>query len=236
MKKNVLVVDNQIDILGLIITAVAIIVLFNLFNVFSGSDESPQVASDSLTLILTRGIPGIAGMFFTRLFLCSNKGKQTPIVGNQWGSSDKDNSLMDSLFATACYFGIQISILVLEQKGLFQVSAVDVYAFFISAAVLEECFYRGFLVMLCQALLAKVWKARDETSILIMNVICCLLSGIIFAAAHTRYYGEPALMLITFLGGCSQAWWYLKSKNLFVPIVSHAFINFAASGGVVQTL
>jgi membrane protease YdiL (CAAX protease family) len=99
-----------------------------------------------------------------------------------------------------------------------------VYAFFISAAIIEEMVYRGFLVMLVQALLArlmriKIHKGMNGMKLIIPNVIAILISGSIFMAVHTNYYADPFLMALTFVGGCSQALWYIKTKNLSVQLL-----------------
>jgi len=106
-----------------------------------------------------------------------------------------------------------------------------VYAFFISAAIIEETLFRGGLVMLIQAILYKFTKAM-----MIANWGSIVISAILFSASHVAYWNDPFLLALTFFGGCSQGYFYLKTRTLLVPIFAHTAINFAASGSVVQTL
>ncbi|MHA1585222.1 MAG: CPBP family intramembrane glutamic endopeptidase [Promethearchaeota archaeon] len=232
IKRNILLVDNPIDILAVIFGLFAIGALFSLRARYAMSDEFPSVATDSVKLIIV-GMSGITGLFLTRIIFHTKKGDRVSLIAN---TTHPDN-LLDFGFAIATYFGIQIVVIILN-KAVFQVASVDVYLFFFSAAICEEMLYRGFLVMFVQIILIRMLKikARHESDVLLPNILTCFISGSVFMAVHTVYYGQPAQMIITFVGGFFQAFWYLKSKNLFVPMISHASINFVASGSLLQTL
>lgn len=232
-KKNILLVDNPIDLIALIFGIVSILVLFGLRSIYLTSSEFPSVATDSVKLIIL-GMIGLTGMIITRLIFHTKKGDRIPVIANTF----KPNQILDFGFAIASYFGIQIIIILIRQMKIFQVTSVDVYLFFLSAAEIEELLYRGFLVMFVQIALVIIFKmkVKNESELLLVNIFTCFISGLVFALVHTGYWGDPFLMILTFLGGISQAIWYIKSKNLFVPMVAHAAINLVASGSLLQTL
>ena len=232
-KKNILLVDNPIDLMAIIFGCVAILGLIGLRSIYLTSSEFPSVAIDSVKLII-RGMIGLTGMIITRLIFHTKKGDRIPIIANTF----KPNQILDFGFAIASYFGIQVIIILLRQMSIFQVSSVDVYLFFFFASICEELLYRGFLVMVVQIALVIIFKmkVKKESQLLLVNIFTCFISGLVFALVHTGYWGDPFLMILTFLGGISQAIWYIKSKNLFVPMIAHAAINLVASGSLLQTL
>lgn len=172
-------------------------------------------------------------MIAARILLQTKKGINKPMIANQF---EMPTTLYDAIYATACNLVPQVIVLLLMQAKLFEVATADVYAFYISAAVMEEFLYRGCIIMWTQGLLARIIKPKNEADALPINIFCIILSGAIFMAAHTGYYGNLYLMMAVLLGGLSQGFWYLKSKNLLVVIVAHIGINFSASGSVVQSL
>ncbi len=232
-KKNILLVDNPIDLIAIIFGVVAILGLFSLRSIYLTSSEFPSVATDSVKLIIL-GMIGLTGIIITRLIFHTKKGDRVKIIANTFNPSQ----VLDFGFAVASYFGIQIIIILLRQMKIFQVSSVDVYLFFFFASICEELLYRGFLVMFVQIALVIIFKmkVKKEEQMLLVNIFTCFVSGLIFALVHTGYWGDPFLMILTFLGGVSQAIWYIKSKNLFVPMIAHAAINLVASGSLLQTL
>lgn len=230
-KTNPLLVDNPIDLIAALLGGIAILVLVSLRTTFLHSTDYPSIADDALELMFV-GVLGMGGMFITRLLLNTKKGRTTPFLANTFRSEH----LMDFGFATASYFAIQALLMVLRNLKIFQVATVDVFAFYFAAAVCEELCYRGFLVMLVQGGLARMLHISKAETLLPINIFTCLISGSVFALVHQVYWTDPYLMLLTFLGGCSQAFWYLKTKNLTTCIVSHAVINLVASGSLVQSL
>ena len=231
-KKNILLVDNPIDLFALIFAVVAVAGLFNHRRMYLTSTEFPTIASDCVLLIIV-GMFGFTLMFTTRLLMHTDKSKRIPLVANTF----KVDDILDFGFAIVCYIGIQLVIILLSQIPIFQVASVDVYLFFFYASVVEELLYRGFLVMFLQIALVMLFKIKPKKeNMFLVNLFACIVSGIVFMLVHTGYWGEPFLMILTFLGGVSQAIWYIKSKNLFVPIIAHAVINLIASGSLLQTL
>lgn len=199
--------------------------LFYLRSKFTGSEDYPTVASDAGTILL-KGSIGLMVMVAFRLFV----GKETTnFIGAVKTPIEK------YFYAILSYFAIQI-VIILISGAIFQVAQVDVYAFYISAGIMEELLYRGALVMIVQFLLAKFTETHKYPALWGITVFTAMISGIVFAAVHTRYWGNITMLAITFLGGVSQAIWYQHTKNLTVPILAHAVINFVASGSLLQTL
>lgn len=233
-RKQVLLADNPIDLLSIIFSVVALLVLLSLSFNYYNSTEYPTVASDCL-ILLVEGLFGLGGIFATRILLCSKRGQNEDLIANQF---NPDKTPFNIVLATAFYFLIQIVVILLRESKIFQVAAVDVFAFYLSAAIVEELFFRGFLVMLVQGLLVKFFniKPRKEEDLIVINLFCSILSGAIFALVHTSYWTDPFLMVLTFAGGISQSIFYIKTKNLSVPMLSHAAINLTASGSLLQSI
>ena len=232
-RKPVLLVDNPIDLLGLIIGIVAIMAAGTLYANYYGNTTYPSLSADAFDLCL-QGIFALAGMFGMVIFCKTKEGKNSPIVASQW---DHETTTQVT-YSVASYILIQAVILILRASFEFQIATVDVYMFFFAAAITEELLYRGFLVMLIQYVTVKLLgiKPSTDSDVLLPNLFATILSATSFALVHERYWSDPALMVITFLGGISQSYFYLKTKNIFVPMFAHAVINAAASGSEVQRL
>jgi len=146
---------------------------------------------------------------------------------------DAGDIRVDMVGCSLTYFAIQIIIWVIGEEA-YQVSMVDRVLFYVFAAIIEEVIYRGAIVMLAQLFFAKLMHVKDGSLMIIVNVLVMLISGITFAASHVDYYGDPIKMTITFLGGMSQAFWYMRSKVLLVPMVAHGAINMLYAKSFVQ--
>jgi membrane protease YdiL (CAAX protease family) len=230
-KYNLLLIDNPLDIASTIFLVVALVNLVAQMNTYAGSVENPDIYGDCLQLIIW-GTLGFGGMITIRLIFHTEKANHTPLFANMFNKAQ----IWDLIYCMACYVGIQLVVIVIQQTGMFQVAEVDVYFFFFDAAVVEEHLYRGFIVMLSQFLLAKIFKPKMEKDMLIINIISAVVSGGVFMAVHTNYWGNMLLMILTFTGGASQAFWYAKTKNLLIPIGAHVLINLSASRTLVATL
>lgn len=224
-KKSDLLIDSPIDLLSLLIAIAGMLTLFLLRVIYTGSEEFPNMESETMSLLI-KGFIGLSVMLAFRVLIGK---KETDLFGfvktkiEFWG------------YAIACYFAIQIIVIILGE-AVFQVSEGAVYAFFISAAIMEELLYRGALVMIVQYISARVLETHKYPLLWGSTIFSAIISGLIFMAVHTRYWGDPISMAITFLGGVSQAIWYQYTKNLSVPMLAHMLINFVASGSLLQTL
>jgi membrane protease YdiL (CAAX protease family) len=218
-KKNI--AKTGIDIMSFAILILAFIALTYLQNKYLGSTEYPTL-SENCTTFIVLGVVGLVGTLITKVI--ASLDTNFKLFENKLQTTDK----IDFLYAMIAYLFIQVVVKVISNIAFFQViSQFDVYIFYISAAIIEEWLYRSFIINFIM-MISSLWrKGRKYQNV--FEIISIIVSAFVFMLVHTRYYGQIDLLIITFLGGCSQAFFYLKSQNLSVPIISHAFINILAS-------
>lgn len=202
-----------------------------------------KFASDTLYLLIGVGAAFIAIIMGKSLYMLYGKDKAKDPrfirfsyeleVTKEGTIFDAGDIRLDMMLCIGCYFAIQIALWVIGEEA-YQVSIVDKFFFYIFAALIEEIIYRGAIVMLSQWFFAWAFRIKDGSQMWVVNIIVMLISGIAFAASHKGYYGDPIKMTITFLGGMSQAFWYIRSKVLIVPMAAHAAINLAYAGTMLQ--
>ncbi len=109
-----------------------------------------------------------------------------------------------------------------QQLGYGAVAGIDLVYVFITLVVLppvaEEILFRGFMF---------------QTLIGTVNIkIATVLTSVVFAAAHLEFFGDNPLNWIaaidTFVLSLFLIWLFQKTKNLWAPILLHAFKNFIA--------
>ena len=127
----------------------------------------------------------------------------------------------------------QILGLLLTQKFTFNVTAVQVYAFFATAAIMEEYIFRIGIGEFMFKTSQNILKGVPETVIII---IVSIINGIIFAAFHTRYYSQPINMLVVGIGGFSLCYFLLKYKMELPVFIAHILTNIAVAGTIIQNL
>jgi len=104
---------------------------------------------------------------------------------------------------------------------------IDIYFYYLAAAVIEESFYRMFLISLIVFLFSKLRIQLPEFFILFIAI---LTSSIIFMLVHLSAYGEnPDLLLAMFLVGVVLALYYIIFKDITVPMIGHLLINLLAT-------
>lgn len=89
------------------------------------------------------------------------------------------------------------------------------YLYCLNAGILEETIVRGFIFNF----LLRKFKNNN-----IVKAI--LISSLIFALAHTKYYIVPIMFLPLFLAGIYFAFLYFKLRNLYFNIFFHFIIDF----------
>jgi len=222
-----LVVFKRVDLLSLFFLIVAILLQFYLYGAYLGSKQFPKLSADSLQLII-KGIIGFGAMMFFGLyrkirFMYDSE----PVIGNSYKRDDENLYLM----CIGAYIAIQMIGSVLQNAFKFQSVAADVYAFYNASAIIEEFFFRGMVIGIIMLVLSKL--TSNETLIKIISIFS---SAIIFALSHTRYYSNPIAMGVTLMGGITQAYFYIKTKNLFPCLLAHAIVNNIAAGSMVESL
>lgn len=217
-----LLINEPIDRTAFAIIMVALGALMVLMVKYRGDSEYPTVSSDSLKLII------IGTMALGSLIIFKMAYGQPHLIENKMGKIDP----LDYVFASLSYIGIQVMIMFLRSMRIFQVSAVDVWAFYVSAAVIEELTYRLALITIIEYLLYRYFSLKPKAA----RPILIMISGLVFALVHIRYLSDPFLTLLTFMGGCSQAYWLLRTKSILPCILAHSIINFMAAGSLIQQL
>ena len=215
-----------IDIIGLIILAV-MYQYDETTSLSSGSSYLLMFAVSGIFIqFLVKGVVFIRKMFGHRDFH-----ETSPhLVGFFIDFSNEIDvfTIMGNIFG---YILIQIVVKVISGAFQFQVAGVAVFLFYIFAAITEELFFRGAIIMVLQTILYKILKLPAMP---IINFICAFVSASVFLMAHTHYLGDIPLMLITFMGGFLQSYIFIQQKSLLSPIISHVVINAVSSAGVIQ--
>ncbi len=113
--------------------------------------------------------------------------------------------------------------IVLKASFRYALELVDIYFYFLAAAVIEEAFFRMFFISLF------VQKYPNKKMGLIMGV---LVSSFIFMIAHWDSYGYSLpLMLSMFFGGILFSLYYIGFKDITISMLAHLIINLI----VIQT-
>lgn len=124
----------------------------------------------------------------------------------------------------------------------------DVLLGVVRAPIVEEVFFRGFMVALPAALLAvgAAWTLRDKRF-----WVLATLSALVFGALHIEWSvsgltGGWLTLLVTAAGGVWYAWLMRSWRSVLVPLVLHAGMNLgwvlmdteggAGGGGLLENL
>lgn len=227
---NMLLVDIPMDVSAFILWIAAVLTLSRLAVLYVDNTEY-TVTEDSIAFIF-RGLLALGGVIAFKLLCRTKAGKHNPVIENLF---NKD-SIFDALYCTVSYFAIQAIVLAI-QATFFQVEVGDVYGFFLSAAVIEEWLYRALVVMMIQWAISMLLRKAGSKSLLLPNILAIVLSALLFMYVHEDYRDDIFLMSLTFLGGCSQAFWFIKARgNLLIPILAHGTVNWASSKSLAQSL
>jgi len=222
-QREEMLIDQSIDTISFFMFLIAILSLITIRSAYLYSTEYKHVSSDATLLIYLATIALISIILSKLIFA-----QRLTLLKNKFNFDE----ILDYVLCSVSYISIQIVVSIIRNAQLFQTTTTDIYAFYVSAAVVEEFVYRLALISVLQAILVN----KMRTDINSINLLLILISAAVFAAVHIRYYTDPYLMILTFMGGASQAFFYLKTKNIFPCLLSHSLINFMAAGSLIQTL
>lgn len=111
---------------------------------------------------------------------------------------------------------------------------IDIYYYYLAAAVIEEAFYRMFLISLIVFIFSKINAKIPEFVVIFFAMI---ISSFIFMMVHLSAYGErPDLLLAMFFVGMVLAIYYIIFKDITVPMVGHLLINLVATWIMLGTI
>ena len=101
-------------------------------------------------------------------------------------------------------------------------STTDLYLYFLASAIIEELFFRMFLI--------GFFETKTK-----LKGVGIIVSAFIFAIFHFDAYGHSLeMMLAMFLGGIVFGIIYLLSKDITITMVAHLFINIIAVGSLIM--
>jgi membrane protease YdiL (CAAX protease family) len=132
---------------------------------------------------------------------------------------------ISTVFLIIAFLSVLIQVLLGEEKAL---SAGIIIKIIIFSPVLEELFNRCAVITILKTIL----KAD--------NVVCMLISAVIFAMFHINslkqsgFMPEISNLLIYFILGMGCAYVYLRTNNIVSAIVLHMFWNVSIVGGIIS--
>lgn len=243
--------ENGLDLIQIILTIGAMLVCWDLFNVYLGSKTFPQVAPGCIQLI-QEGSEGIILLIAARLIAMVWKPQKTQQssafatvifytnIANIQKPADifKDILILTGL-DVVCYFLAEFVGIALGTIK-FQTTVSDIYAFYVSAAIIETTLFQAGIINILQLLIARVARLQDSFAINTMATLpACIVSVGAFVLVHYLgvYHSDTTGLIVVFLGGISQCIWYFKSKGCAWCIsIGHICVNWSASGSLIQSL
>lgn len=111
---------------------------------------------------------------------------------------------------------------------------IDIYFYYLAAAVIEEAFYRMFLISLIVFVFSKI---NTEIPEFVIIFVAMIISSFVFMMVHLSAYGErPDLLLAMFFVGMVLAIYYIIFKDITVPMIGHLLINLVATWLMLGTI
>jgi len=115
---------------------------------------------------------------------------------------------------------IGIMMILLQASFRYALETIDIYFYYLAAAVLEETFFRLFLISFFIKILS------DKIGRMGAAVIGVFISSLVFMLAHWSAYGHSAyLMSSMLLGGVIFSIYYLAFKDITITMLGHLIIN-----------
>jgi hypothetical protein len=111
---------------------------------------------------------------------------------------------------------------------------IDIYFYYLAAAVIEEALYRMFLISLIVFVFSKVNAKIPE---FVVIFIAMIISSFVFMTVHFSAYGDrPDLLMAMFFVGVLLSIYYLIFKDITVPMLGHLLINLLATWVMLGTI
>ena len=153
---------------------------------------------------------------------------------NKESFMDKEFPIQNAKQGAYYLFGI-FSLFVLQMvvQAVMQIvfrlamETIDLYFYYLAAAVIEEVFYRMFLISLIVTIFYRINTQIPE---FIIIFVAMLISSFVFMLVHLSAYGDrPDLLLAMFFVGMVLAIYYIIFKDITVPMLGHLLINLLAT-------
>lgn len=124
----------------------------------------------------------------------------------------------------------------------YTIDNVELAASIVFAAVAEELFFRGVLISIfievdesirppvSSKMLNILLVGETNLNIRIFGLVGVILSSLFFAAIHTNYYDNPAMLMSVFFGGLVFGFAYYLWEDMTANIMAHFLLNMIAVG------
>jgi len=163
-------------------------------------------------LLLVLGLIGFTGVFFLNPSGIFNF--------NDYYMKDLESGLKFLSYILMLVVSVGVMMFVLNFSYRFALELVDLYLYYLAAAVIEELFFRMFLVNLLRRVK--------------LGWFSIIISALIFMIAHWDAYGHSLQMMTAmFLGGIIFGAFYLLSKDITITMLGHLIINLISVGSLL---
>jgi len=202
---------SRINPLGILFLSFALLSEIYLIVKYIGKESSAYYS----LLLLGFGTTALIGMIWL------TKGRfityELPFMKDAWSG-------LVYLFAVGSLVAlIGVMMVIVQASFRYALELVDVYFYYLAAAVIEEAFFRMFFISLF------IQKYPNKKIGIIIGVF---MSSFIFMICHWASYGHSlSLMLSMFFGGLLFSAYYLAFKDITISMLAHLIINLI----VIQT-
>ena len=212
-KKGLLQKENQALVrfssISLILSAVAIFIEGYLAWSYFGKD---LYANYSL-LLLFLGIVSVSGAFWLN---------PKAFVLNDYYLKDEKAGLQffSLILGTMACVGMMQALLKVPFR--LALSTTDLYLYFVASAIIEELFFRMFLIGIFETKTKLKWAGL-------------FIAAFVFALFHIpTYWPNVEILLAMFLGGIIFGFFFVASKDVTITMIAHICINLIVVGSLLM--
>jgi len=142
---------------------------------------------------------------------------------NDWYLRNSEKSLQFLAYILVVMVGVGMMMFALQTQFRLALSTTDLYLYHIASAIIEELFFRMFLINFIK-------KYSKST------ILSILTSSFLFSIAHLLSGYGIELLIAMFLGGLIFSAAYLAWKDITIPMIAHLIINTIVVGFMVQSI
>ncbi len=200
-------IHTDISYYALLISIIGM--LFIGFRHFDDIDELGQLWGRFALLLAGLGIVAFIGIEIVQSMRTGEPGFKFPPQNRPAVFQDFADTVLLFVFIIV----VQIIIVIIRLA----ITDVEKGLYYIFAAVIEECFFRGFIISLF------LFEDFEEPNP-IRSWSAVLFSSVFFAILHTHFYDQLDKLLGVFLAGIVFGWFFIVRRSLTANIGGH-FLN-----------